>query len=408
MSRIDSTQQEREEPRGTEADAPGPLTGIRVLDFSSIMAGPVCTRLLADMGAEVIKVETPEGDHGRTRYPFSNGHSIHFAHLNCGKKSVCLDLKSEEGKQAALALARVSDIVVENWRPGVSARLGLDYDTLRALRPDIIYCAISGYGQTGPNAKLPAFASLVEAMSGFALSQMRLDGTSRPQNSGLMLGDSLSGLWAFAGIQTALVQRLRTGKGAMVDLSMHDSLLHNLVYEFHEAQFGISPRRTHVPHPTKDGFIHIPPVTERTFQDVADVMGRPELTADPRFNTRDAIIQNWYELLGIISEWTKEHTTAECEQLLAAKGAPYGRFRSVAEVLEDPHTIARGSITTIEFDGVAYSLPNAAFQISGANTRAKSKVAKLNEDADDVLGGILGYSPDQIAACAGSTPRGGH
>src|SRR4051812_22191016 len=177
----------------------GPLDGIRVIDFTNVMAGPICTRLLADMGAEVIKIEPPEGDHSRTRHPIRNGRSIHYAHINCGKKSVALDLKSKAGKNAAVELCMRSDIVVENWRPGVSARLGLDYKTLSAKKPQIIYCAVSGYGQLGPNAMLPAFASLVEAKSGFSLAQMKLDSADKPQISGLMLGDTLSGVWAFAG-----------------------------------------------------------------------------------------------------------------------------------------------------------------------------------------------------------------
>jgi CoA:oxalate CoA-transferase len=377
----------------------GPLDGIRVLDFTNVMAGPICTRLLADMGAEVIKIEPPEGDHSRTRHPLRNGYSVHFAHLNCGKKSLALDLKSAAGKAAALELCKRSDVVVENWRPGVSARLGLDYDSLSKLKADIIYCAISGYGQKGPNALLPAFASLVEAKSGFSLAQMKLDKADKPQISGLMLGDTLSGVWAFAGVQTALVQRERTGRGCMVDLAMHDSMLFSLVYECHEAQFGQSIRRSHVPLRTTDGYMQVPPITERNFRDVAKATGHLEWLQDARFNSTEGRNQNWYPLLGAIEEWTQQRTTAECEATLMAAGVPCASYRTVTDAMKDPHLAVRGTIATIIDGGGEYKLPNAPFQIPGVATHARSRVADFSQDEEAILGGILGYSKEQIAAC---------
>lgn len=377
-----------------------PLQGIRVADFTNVMSGPVCTRLLADMGADVIKVEPPQGDHSRTRHPIRNGTSIHYAHLNCGKKSIALDLKSKAGRQAAFDLCMKSDVVVENWRPGVAARLGLDYESLRKQKAGIVYCAISGYGQTGPNSQLPGLASLVEARSGFSLAQMKLDGADKPQTAGLMLGDSLSGIWAFAGVQTALVQRERTGKGAMVDMSMHDSLLYSLIYEFHEAQFGKSIRRSHVPLRTADGYLQVPPVTERNFIDVANAIGHPEWIKGERFGSTTGRNENWFELLAAIEEWTIQRTTAECENVLMKAGVPCGRYRTVDEVLEDPHEIARGSIAKVGYgSGQYYQLPNAPFQISESNTSARDLVAGFNEHAEEVLGTILGYSKEQIEAC---------
>ena len=377
----------------------GPLDGIRVLDFTNVMAGPICTRLLADMGAEVIKIEPPEGDHSRTRHPIRNGYSAHYAHLNCGKKSLALDLKSAAGKTAAFELCKLSDVVVENWRPGVSARLGLDYQTLSKVKADIIYCAVSGYGQIGPNAKLPAFASLVEAKSGFSLAQMKLDGADKPQVSGLMLGDTLSGVWAFAGVQTALIQRERTGHGAMVDLAMHDSMLFSLVYECHEAQFGQSIRRAHVPLRTSDGYMQVPPITERNFRDVATTIGHPEWLHDKRFESVMGRNQNWYELLALIEKWTRERTTAECEAILTAAGVPCASYRTVKEAMSDPHLAVRGTIAVIKDGGGEYQLPNAAFQISGTATHARAYVADFNQNEEAILGGILGYTKEQIAAC---------
>jgi CoA:oxalate CoA-transferase len=385
---------------------PAPLAGIRVVDFTNVMAGPVCTRLLADMGAEVIKVEPPEGDHSRTRPPMRDGYSAHYAHLNCGKKSVALDLKTAAGKQAALDLCMVADVVVENWRPGVAARLGLGYERLSAERPGIVYCAISGYGQIGPNAQLPAFASIVEARSGFSLAQMKLDGADKPQNSGIMLGDTLSGVWAFSGIQTALVQRERTGKGVLVDVAMHDCMLFSLIYECHEAQFGQSIRRVHIPVRTRDGYMQVPPVTERNFHDLARAIGHEEWITDPRFASVQGRNVNWFELLGLIEEWTRERTTDECEAILILAGVPCARFRTVTEAMRDPHLAARGTISTIRDGGGSYDLPNAGFRMPGHDIDAKPDVAGFDQHAEQVLGGILGYSAQMIADCR--VERRGH
>lgn len=383
----------------TQPASAGPLDGIRVTDFTNVMSGPVCTRLLADMGAEVIKVEPPQGDHSRTRHPIRNGVSIHFGHLNAGKKSIALDLKSPAGKKAALELCKQSDIVVENWRPGVAARLGLDFESLKKVKPGIIYCAVSGYGQKGPNAKLPGLASLVEARSGFAAAQMKLDGTDKPMTSGLMLGDSLSGIWAYAGVMTALAQRGITGKGSMVDLSMHDSMLFSLIYEFHEAQFGKSIRRSHIPLRTADGYMQVPPVTERNFIDVANAIGKPEWINGEKFGSVNSRNENWFELLDAIQEWTSKRSTAECEKVLMAAGVPCASYRTVDDVLKDPHEIERGSIGAISYGSGKYQLPNAPFQLPGFTTHVRDRIANFDEDLESVLGGILGYSKEEIEAC---------
>ena len=391
----------------SQSKKPSPLDGIRVVDFTNVMSGPICTRLLADMGAEVIKIEPPQGDHSRTRHPIRKGRSVHYAHLNCGKQSLALDLKSKAGKQAAFDLCMKADVVAENWRPGVAARLGLGYEQISKVKPDIVYCSVSGYGQTGPNALLPGIASLVEAKSGFSLAQMKLNGADKPQTSGVMLGDSISGIWAFSGVLTALVQRERTGRGAHVDLSMHDSMLFGMIYECHEAQFGISIRRSHVPVRTKDGYMQVPPVTERNFTDVANAIGHPEWITDPRFNSTQGRNENWYPLLGLIDEWTRTRTTAECEAILLKAGVPCASYRTTAEAMADPHTKARGTLATIDFGGGKYQLPNAPYLISGAATHARDLCADFDEHAQQVLGGILGYTEEQIAACRVKA-SGGH
>ncbi|MBT5917131.1 MAG: CoA transferase, partial [Alphaproteobacteria bacterium] len=181
------------------------MAGLKVIDFTSMLAGPYCTRLLADCGAEVIKIEPAAGDAVRNFPPINNGVSSYFVQLNCGKKSVVLDLASNDGKQAALDLIVDVDVVVENFRPGVIARLGLDYETLSASNPELVYCSISGFGQTGPKSQDPAYAPIVHAASGFDQAQMDIQGDgSAPNNCGIFTADILAAVYAFGAIQTAL------------------------------------------------------------------------------------------------------------------------------------------------------------------------------------------------------------
>src|ERR1700719_5063116 len=183
----------------------GALERVRVLDFTTTIAGPHCMRLLADLGAEVIKIEAPEGDMMRPRPPLRDGASTSFGQLNAGKQSVVLDLKSPQGAEAARRLVATADVLVENYRPGVMRRFGLDYDRLKAIRPELIYCAISGYGQTGPSSDLPAYAPVIHAASGYDLAHMAYQGEERrPDYCGIYIADVLTGTYAFGAIMTAI------------------------------------------------------------------------------------------------------------------------------------------------------------------------------------------------------------
>src|SRR6267378_3275122 len=197
------------------------LDGVRVVDFTTTIAGPHCTRLLADLGAEVIKLEAPEGDMMRSRPPLRNGASTSFGQLNTGKKSVILDLKRPEALEIVQRLVATADVVVENFRPGVMQRFGLDYPALKAVKPDLVYCAISGYGQTGPSAELPAYAPVFHAASGYDLAHLAYQpGRSRPDCCGIYLADVVTGVYAFGAIASALYQRTVTGLGQHIDVSM--------------------------------------------------------------------------------------------------------------------------------------------------------------------------------------------
>ena len=222
---------------------PGTFDGLRVIDFTTTIAGPHCTRLLADLGAEVIKIETPDGDMMRTRPPLRNGASAMFGQLNAGKKSVALDLKSEPARAALLKLVESADVVVENYRPGVTSRLGIDYETLSSSRKDLIYCSISGYGQSGPSSQLAAYAPVIHASSGYDHAHLSYQpGRDRPDYCGIYIADVLAGTYAFGAINAALLHRQATGAGQHIDVSMLEAMLSLTLLEMQEAQFEMPPR----------------------------------------------------------------------------------------------------------------------------------------------------------------------
>lgn len=263
-----------------------PLRGVRVLDFSAMMAGPYCTRILADLGAEVIKIEEPAGDNLRTRLPMRDGCSAYFGHLNSGKRSVVLNLKLPEAIEIARRLIASADVVVEAFRPGVMNRLGLDYVALSADHPKLIYCSISGYGQAGPGALRPAYAPIVHAASGYELANMVYQDADRPGNSGVFFADVMCGIHAASAIQSALFHREREGRGQFVDVSLMDTMFNSLIYEFQEAQFQVEkPRLIYGALRAVDGFVLITPITQRNFDAMADGMGHSEWKTDVRFAT---------------------------------------------------------------------------------------------------------------------------
>ncbi|QIG98927.1 MULTISPECIES: CaiB/BaiF CoA transferase family protein [unclassified Bradyrhizobium] len=379
-----------------------PLAGVRVLDFSIMVAGPYCARLLADVGAEVIKIEPPEGDDMRLRTPLREGHSTYFGQLNAGKRSLALDLKNADAIKLVHRMVAEADIVVENFRPGVMDRLGLGYEALREINPRLIYCSISGYGQTGPAAERAAYAMIVHAESGFDTSLMRYAGDrERPAAGAIFVADILGGIFGYSAIQTAMVQRARTGKGQRVDVALMDCMLNLLVYELQEAQFPIhSPRPTYGPVRTRDGDILIAPVTPRNFAALCEVTGQDELVNDPRFASIPARGANWTAMMQVIEQWTERHTIAECVAALDRAGVPCAEYRAPGAALSDPHLRQRGVFGTVadgagEFVGV-----NAPWQMSGADTPIGRQVPGIGAQRDDVLSQLLGLSPDEIAALA--------
>ena len=383
------------------------LDGLRVLDFTTTIAGPHCGRLLADLGAEVIKIEAPEGDMMRTRPPMRAGASTSFGQLNAGKKSVVLDLKSSRGAEAARRLAASADVVVENFRPGVMRRFGLDYPAMKSVKPDIVYCAISGYGQTGPSAELPAYAPVVHAASGYDLAQIAHQMEHRrPDFCGIFIADVLTGTYAFGAIMTALYQRQLTGEGQMIDVSMLESMLSLTLSEIQAAQFPVTPpgRPIFGPIATRDGYIMPAIASERSFQNLAKASGHPDWIADPRFAQYTDRRRHWGELVDELELWSTTLSTAEVQAIFDRHGVPSSPYRTVEEAMADPQLAHRNAFAEITDAGGSFLALNPPFRLSAGRTAAQPFAAALGAHNDEVLTAI-GYTPAEIAALR-SDPNG--
>jgi crotonobetainyl-CoA:carnitine CoA-transferase CaiB-like acyl-CoA transferase len=375
------------------------LQGIRVLDFTIVMSGPMCTRTLADLGANVIKVEPPAGDVVRQRPPIVGGTSTYFAAMNCGKRSLVLDLQTDEGRSIARRLAQESDIVVENFRPGVMKRLGLDYETLSASNPRLIYCSVSGFGQTGPMASAPAYAPVIHAASGYELAHMQYQKDARyPANNGIFIADTLGAVHATAAINLALYARERTGLGQYIDVSLHDAVLGMLIYEMQDAQFPASkPRQVYQPVRANDGFVMVAAVTPKNLHALFDAIDFPQGKSDPRFATVRSKEENWAALLEIIEGWTSERSALECENVLVAAGVPCSRYRTVRQAMDDTQTTARGLMAEIGGVDDRCRVANPPYHFSVTRAQARSDIPSLGQHSGEILSTTLGYSAQEVA-----------
>jgi len=364
------------------------LQGIRVLDFSTTIAGPHCTRMLSDMGAEVIKIETEEGETMRIRPPVRGGCSTSFGSYNVGKKSVVLDLKSMKGVEAVKQLVTNVDVLVENFRPGVMRRLKLDHETLCRLNPKLIYCSISGYGQTGPSAELPAYAPVIHAASGYDRAHMAYQpGRERPDYCGIYHADILTGVYAYGAITSALYQREKTGQGQHIDVSMLESMLSLTLNEIQATQFPIKPpqRPMFGPMETSDGYVIVAIASEKTFQSLVGVAGRPEYVTDPRFalyaNRRD----HWGDLMEGVETWSRTLSSQQCLEELNKAGVPCSAYRTVGEALADPQSAHRKILAEVSDDAGAFKVLNLPFRMTGAEVAPGPRVAAVGEHTQEVL-----------------------
>jgi len=375
------------------------LAGITVLDFTIVMSGPMCTRMLADAGADVIKVEPPDGDVVRQRPPQRGGISTYYASMNCGKRSIVLDLQTDEGRRLARELALKADVVVENFRPGVMKRLGLDYETLERANPRLIYASISGFGQTGPKSQAPAYAPVIHAASGYEVAYNEYQrGSTRPANNGIFIADVLGASHAFGAIQLALYEREKSGLGQSIDVSLMDGVLGMLIYEMQAAQFPPDrPRQVYEPVKANDGFVMIAAVTQKNLEVLFEVIGYPQGKTDPRFATVATKEANWTVLLELIERWTSQRSGAECESVFVRAGVPCSRYRSVAEAMADPQIEARGTFSELGTGDDRFKVANAPYQFSRTSMRARGRLAGLGEHGAEVLREQLGLSNGQIA-----------
>ncbi|MDE5444860.1 CoA transferase [Bradyrhizobium sp. CSA207] len=385
----------------TGLDRPGILDGIRVLDFTAMMSGPYCTRLMADLGAEVIKVEPPEGDHIRLRPPLRDGRSAYFAQLNAGKSSIALDLKQPAARKLIYELVLQCDVLVENYRPGVMQRLALDYETLAKLNPKLVYCSISGFGQEGSWSGRSAYAPVLHATSGYDMTNLDYQegNAERPLKNGIFIADVLGGSTAFGAIQAALFRTLKTGQGDYVDVSLLDAMVGMLVYECQEAQFPAERRRPlYRPTQASDGFLLVAPVSQNNFEALARGVGHPEWISDSRFATSSAREHHWSELMNLLDDWAASRTAAECEAILTRAGVPCSQYRTIRETMALPPIQERGVFEEINDGAGPLRIPNPAFRFAHSAANVRNKVPALGEDGPRLLQSLLGLSPQAIAA----------
>jgi CoA:oxalate CoA-transferase len=380
-----------------------PLEGIVVVDFTAMVAGASCTRLLADCGAEVIKVESSDGgDLMRQVPPYKDGVGLIYALYNAGKKSVVLDLKSSAGLDVARRLIGQGDVVVENFRPGVMTRLGLDYEATAKLNPNVVYCSISGFGQSGPLSDRAAYAPVAHAFSGVDMILARqVDPNAPPLDNRLMIADVQAGHHAFAAIQTALVHRLRHGVGSHVDVTMAEGMMGLVGMQFQQAQGGFDYSTPGFPRfETLDGYVNIPLVSPNTFRLACKVIGREAWAADADYASFAGMAVHREEIRTAISGWTATRTCEDCDATMNAAGVPCAIYHMPHDLLEHPHLLARGSFATIETPSGGFKVLNPPFKISGTACEAVPFVSALGADTRRVLAERLGCDEAAFARLA--------
>jgi formyl-CoA transferase len=390
----------------------GPLTDLRVIEMGQLIAGPFCGQLLADFGAEVIKIEPPgTGDPmrewGREK---PHGQSLWWPVLARNKKSVTLNLRVPEGQDLARRLIATADILVENFRPGTLERWGMGYEPLAALNPRLIMVRVSGYGQTGPYAHRAGFGSIGEAMGG--LRHVVGDPATPPSRTGISIGDSLAATYAALGALMAVHARERTGRGQVVDSAIYEAVLANmesLVTEFQQAGYirertgailpNVAPSNV---YPTSDGLMLVIAANQDgVFRRLAEAMGRPGLAADPRYATHSARGAHQQELDELIADWSRTLDAATLEAKMEEHAIPAGRIFRAPDMLADPHFQARQSIVTVMHKQLgALAMQNVAPRLSETPGGVHHTGPELGEHNDEILRGILRLDAAALARLA--------
>lgn len=384
----------------------GPLQGVRVLDFTRVLAGPAASLALADLGAEVFKIEPPgTGDETRSFPPFREGESHYFLSVNRGKKSIVVDLKTEAGVALVKDLAAKCDIVLENYRPGVMDRLGLGYDALSAINPRLIYCAISGYGMTGPLRDRPSFDIVLQAMSG-ALSVNGEPG-QLPTKLGIPLGDLVGGINGPIGILAALYERSITGRGRLIDVSLMDGMIGMLGYLAQLAFFtGEDPKQQGSQHPNlvpygtfpaKDGSIIIACLTNSFWERICHAIGMSHCITDPRFDMIEKRRDNRAVVNEMIAEFTCQKTVDELVDLFTQYQVPHAPILGITEALSQPQAVAREMVVETDHQ-ILGKIPivSRSIKFLGDQQPVPTAPPVLGQHTDEILREVVGLAPEQI------------
>ncbi len=387
----------------------GPLTGLRVLELGSTVAGPFCGRLLADFGAEVIKVEAAEGDTVRSMGKQHEGRSLYAASIFRNKAAISIDLRRKEGQEIVRKIARTCDVVVENFRPGALERWNIGYADLSALNPKLIMVRISGFGQTGPYAGRPGFGVIGEALSG--LRHVTGDPDRPPARVAVSLTDYITGLYAAFGTLMAILVQRATGRGQYIDAALYEA-----AFSFMEPHIPAFEKLGHIAnragswlpdnapnslYPTRDGsFIHIAAVGDSIFRRFAEVIGGPELADDARFRSGRERARHADELDALIADWTRQRDLAELESLLQAAQVPAMRIYTMADIFRDPHYSARNAIIDVEEPGGGtVKMANVVPRLSRTPGRVRHAGApQVGADTQRVLRDVAGLAAAEIDA----------
>ncbi len=383
-----------------------PLEGINVLDFTHFLSGPYCTMLLADLGASVVKLERPDGGDVYREYgpKFIRGQSTSFLAVNRNKKSLAVNLKDPKGRQIARTLAQKADVVVENFKQGTMEKLGLDYDSLSRVNPRLVFCAISGFGRTGPYRDRGGFDLVLQGMSG--IMSITGEPDRPPSKVGVPITDIGAGMLAALGILAALIARASTGKGQAVDASLLDAGLGFLTLAaINYFADGKAPSRLgsassqNAPYqafPTRDGFINVGTGNEELWRKFCDVLGIAQLVDDPRFRDNASRVKNQFELAAEITPTIKEKTTRQCWELFTKAGIPSGPIYDIGEAVADPHVAARNMV--LEYvHPEAGRVQNIAFPVKFSNIDigVYRVPPRLGEHTREILG-TFGYSEAEL------------
>jgi crotonobetainyl-CoA:carnitine CoA-transferase CaiB-like acyl-CoA transferase len=382
------------------------LSGVRVLDLTRVLSGPFCTALLGDLGADVLKVEAPEGDSVRRQGAVRDGFSSYFAQYNRNKRSLRLDLRQPEGREILTRLILRSDVLVENFRPGVLARMGFSNARLHELRPSLVVCAINGFGSEGPYKDRPAFDFIAQAMSGF----MSVNGTAdgEPLRSGVPISDLVAGLYGALAITASVLRARESGKGEIVEVSLTNAMVSMLAYiATNYFATGITPPRSGNDHPiaapyglfpTRDGRIALAPADDAFFGRLMDVLGCPELKDDPLYRTQTARVANRQRINAIVGGKLALHGTDHWVEVLNAAGVPSGPVHEVAEVFRDPQIVAQDMVMEVEQPGHGLvRMLGFPMKFSATPCTVRRPAPELGQHSDEVLA-ELGFSAEQCRA----------